>query len=72
MGLSEQGRLFLFRVKNIHIYEEIITQTKFYIFGGNIMEQYYAENNTINMDEMVWCDGMQMTRAEAIEYMSNR
>jgi hypothetical protein len=36
------------------------------------MEKIIAEINTINKDEMVWCDGIQMTRAEAIEYMSNR
>lgn len=36
------------------------------------MEQNIAIENTVNMNEMVWCDGILMTRAEAIEYMSNR
>ncbi len=28
-------------------------------------------NETIDMNEMVWCNGMLMTRKEAIEMMEN-
>jgi hypothetical protein len=36
------------------------------------MENYIAEINTMDKNEMVRVDGMLMTRAEAIEYMRNK
>lgn len=32
---------------------------------------YTNVNETVDMDEMVWCDGMLMTRKEAIEMREN-